>query len=67
MFNTNTEGDGHTFVVSLDDLGIHSGSGMALKITDAVTREDAGVISDGRLFYLKPQETKVYIGELSRA
>ena len=50
--------------VSFDDLGIHSESGVALKLTDAVTGEEIGVYKDGYCCHVEKEECKVVIGEM---
>lgn len=65
LFNTRLDSeDDITFVVSLDDLGIHSESGKALSLTDAVTGADMGTVRDGLHIRLGSQETKVLLGEI---
>lgn len=50
--------------ICFDDLGIHSESGVALKLTDAVTGEELGVYRDGYRCMVKKDECRVLIGEL---
>ncbi len=65
LFNLRQDSeDDITFVVSLDDLGIHSESGKALHLTDAVTGEDMGEVKDGLHLRLASQKTKVLLGEI---
>lgn len=50
--------------VSLDDLGIHSESGVSLKLTNAVTNESSGIYKDGFIFKVNANECKIFIGEI---
>lgn len=50
--------------ISFDDLGIHSESGVALKLTDAITGEALGVYRDGYRCNIAVDECKILIGEL---
>ena len=50
--------------ISFDDLGIHSESGIGLRLTDAVTGEDYGVFRDGYSTKLQVDGSKILIGEL---
>lgn len=56
----------NTMSISFDDLGIHSESGMALRLTDAVTGEDMGIYRDGIRCCVAVDECKILIGELVR-
>lgn len=51
-------------MISLDDLGIHSESHKALKLTDAITGSSMGTVKDGMHIQLPGQGTKVIIGEI---
>lgn len=52
--------------VCFDDLGIHSESGMGLKLTDAVTGEEIGTFFDGYCCNIAKDECKIVIGEMVR-
>lgn len=52
--------------ISFDDLGIHSESGIALRLTDAVTGEELGIYRDGYLCKVGIDQCRVLIGELVR-
>lgn len=56
----------NTMSISFDDLGIHSESGMALKLRDAITGEDLGIYRDGYRCSIGVDECKILIGELVR-
>jgi alpha-galactosidase len=67
LFNINEKNDknvGTKIYVSFDDLGIHSESGRAVKLTNAVTHEALGTFKDGGIFEVKPDECKILIGEI---
>ena len=65
LFNTREDTQHQdTFVISLDDLGIHSESHKALKLTDAITGSSMGTVKDGMHIQLPGQGTKVIIGEI---
>lgn len=59
-----SEWEGARISVSFDDLGIHSETGLALRLTDAVTGEEVGVFRDGFACYVGAWGTRVFIGEL---
>ena len=68
FFNVGTKDDwGQNMSISFDDLGIHSESGVGLKLTDAVTGEDYGVFYDGYHVKLAPDQCRILIGELVAA
>lgn len=52
--------------ISFDDLGIHSESGVALKLTDAITGEELGIYRDGYRCSIGVDMCKILIGELVR-
>jgi len=66
LFNV-TEEDKHwdatNLQISFDDIGIHSSSGMALKMTDAVTGETIGTYKDGVAFHVGAYGCKIIIAE----
>lgn len=65
FFNINAEDDwSQNMSISFDDLGIHSESGIGLRLTDAVTGEDYGVFRDGYSTKLPVDGSKILIGEL---
>ena len=65
FFNINAEDDwSQNMSISFDDLGIHSESGIGLRLTDAVTGEDYGVFRDGYSTKLPGDGSKILIGEL---
>ncbi len=67
MFNTtdkDVEWNVNNICVSFDDLGIHSESGKALKLTDAITGEDMGVYKDGYRGDISAYGSKIVIGEV---
>ena len=68
FFNVGTKDDwGQNMSISFDDLGIHSESGVGLKLTDAVTGEDYGGFYDGYHVKLAPDQCRILIGELVAA
>lgn len=65
FFNLECENDWEsTMSICFDDLGIHSESGVALKLKDAVTGEELGVFRDGYRCIVRKDECRVLIGEL---
>lgn len=50
--------------ISFDDLGIHSESGLFLKITDAITGEELGTFQDAYTAVLRGCQSQVVIAEL---
>lgn len=52
--------------ISFDDLGIHSESGVALNLTDAITGEELGIHRDGYRCSIGVDICKILIGELVR-
>ncbi|MCM1026481.1 MAG: glycoside hydrolase family 27 protein [Roseburia sp.] len=65
FFNLECDNDWETNLsVCFDDLGIHSESGAALRLTDAVTGEELGVYRDGYRCAVKKDECRVLVGEL---
>lgn len=65
FFHTGQESDKKiNFVVSLDDLGIHSESKKALHLTDAITGEDMGIVHDGIQISLSTGGTRIMTGEI---
>lgn len=67
FFNLNSAHEwDNTMSISFDDLGIHSESGVALKLTDAVTGEELGIYRDGYRCSVAVDECKILIGELVR-
>lgn len=67
FFNLDSDNDwDNNMSISFDDLGIHSESGIALKLTDAVTGQDLGIYRDGYRCNIKTDECKILIGELVR-
>lgn len=65
FFNLDAENEWQNQMsISFDDLGIHSESGIALKLTDAVTGEELGVYRDGYRCSIEVDECRVLIGEL---
>ena len=65
FFNLDSANDWeNNMSISFDDLGIHSESGIALKLTDAITGEALGIYKDGYRCNIKVDECKVLIGEL---
>ncbi|GFH95525.1 alpha-galactosidase A [Lachnospiraceae bacterium] len=50
--------------ISFDDLGIHSESGVALKLTDAITGEDLGIHKDGYRCSIAVDGCRILVGEL---
>lgn len=54
----------NTMSISFDDLGIHSESGVALKLTDAVTGENLGIYRDGYRCNVALDACKILVGEL---
>lgn len=55
-----------TMSISFDDLGIHSESGLALNLTDAVTGESLGIHRDGYRCTIDVDACKILVGELVR-
>lgn len=65
FFNIDAKDDwSQNMSISFDDLGIHSESGIGLRLTDAVTGEDYGVFRDGYSVKLPADGSKILIGEL---
>ena len=65
FFNINAEDDwSQNMSISFDDLGIHSESGIGLRLTDAVTGEDYGVFCDGYSTKLAVDGCRILVGEL---
>ena len=65
FFNIDEKDDwSQNMSISFDDLGIHSESGIGLRLTDAVTGEDYGVFRDGYSTKLQVDGSKILIGEL---
>lgn len=65
FFNINAEDDwSQNMSISFDDLGIHSESGIGLRLTDAVTGEDYGVFRDGYSTKLAVDGCRILVGEL---
>lgn len=50
--------------ISFDDLGIHSESGVALKLTDSITGEDLGIHKDGYRCSIAVDGCRILVGEL---
>lgn len=67
FFNLECDNDWESKMsVCFDDLGIHSESGVGLKLTDAVTGEELGVHRDGYRCEVRADECRVLIGEMIR-
>ncbi|MCM1188337.1 MAG: glycoside hydrolase family 27 protein [bacterium] len=67
FFNLECDNDWESKMsVCFDDLGIHSESGVGLKLTDAVTGEELGVYRDGYRCEVGVNECRVLIGEMVR-
>lgn len=65
FFNLDSDNDWEdNMSISFDDLGIHSESGIALRLTDAVTGQSLGVYRDGYRCNIKADECRILIGEL---
>lgn len=65
FFNIDAKDDwSQNMSISFDDLGIHSESGIGIRLTDAVTGEDYGVFRDGYSVKLPADGSKILIGEL---
>ena len=65
FFNLEADDDWNSVMsVSFDDLGIHSESGVALRLTDAITGEELGVYRDGYRCKVGLDACKVLVGEL---
>lgn len=65
FFNINAEDDwSQNMSISFDDLGIHSESGIGLRLTDAVTGEDYGVFRDGYSTKLQVDGCRILVGKL---
>lgn len=65
FFNVGTKDEwGQNMSVSFDDLGIHSESGVGLKLVDAITGENYGIFHDGYSLKLAPDQCRVLIGSL---
>lgn len=65
FFNINAEDDwSQNMSISFDDLGIHSESGIGLRLTDAVTGEDYGIFHDGYSTKLPLDGCRILVGEL---
>lgn len=65
FFNINAKDDwSQNMSISFDDLGIHSESGIGLRLTDAVTGEDYGIFHDGYSTKLAVDGCRILVGEL---
>ena len=65
FFNVGTKDNGEqNMSISFDDLGIHSESGIGLRLMDAITGEDYGTFYDGYYTKLAADQCKILIGEL---
>lgn len=65
FFNIDAKDDwSQNMSISFDDLGIHSESGIGLRLTDAVTGEDYGVFRDGYSMKLAVDGCRILVGEL---
>ena len=64
FFNLDSDNDWNNNIsLAFDDLGIHSESGTALKLTDAITGEELGTYRDGYRCNVPVDGCKVLIGE----
>ena len=54
----------NTMEISFCDLGIHSGTGIKMKFTNAVTGESIGVYQDAFSTQVLPDECKIIIAEM---
>lgn len=50
--------------IAFDDLGIHSESGIGLKLTDVVTGEERGIFYDGYSTKVPLDGCEILVGEL---
>ena len=67
FFNLSTDTEwSQNMNICFDDLGIHSESGISLKLTDAITGEALGVFQDGYSVKIAPDESRVLIAELTK-
>lgn len=65
FFNLEYESDYlNTMEISFCDLGIHSGTGIKMKFTNAVTGESIGVYQDAFSTQVLPDECKIIIAEM---
>lgn len=65
FFNLEYEGDfANTMEISFCDLGIHSETGIKLKLTDAISGEKMGIYEDAFSTKVLPDECKVIIAEM---
>lgn len=65
FFNIDAKDDwSQNMSISFDDLGIHSESGIGLRLTDAVTGEDYGIFHDGCSMKLAVDGCRILVGEL---
>lgn len=65
FFNVDAKDDwSQNMSISFDDLGIHSESGIGLRLTDAVTGEDYGIFHDGYSTKLAVDGCRILVGEL---
>ena len=65
FFNLEYESDYlNTMEISFCDLGIHSGTGIKMKFTNAVTGESIGVYQDAFSTQVLPDECKITIAEM---
>ncbi len=67
FFNLEADNDWESNLsVCFDDVGIHSESGAALRLTDAVTGQELGIFRDGYRCQVRQDECRILIGELVR-
>lgn len=65
FFNLEYESDYlNTMEISFCDLGIHSGTGIKMKFTNAVTGESIGVYQDAFSTQVLPDECKIIVAEM---
>lgn len=65
FFNIDTKEEwAQTMSIAFDDLGIHSESGIGLKLTDVVTGEERGIFYDGYSTKVPLDGCEVLVGEL---
>ena len=65
FFNIDTKEEwAQTMSIAFDDLGIHSESGIGLKLTDVVTGEEKGIFYDGYSTKVPLDGCEILVGEL---
>lgn len=68
IFNLDQENEwAKNMSISFDDLGIHSESGVGLRLTNALTGKEEGVFYDGYRCKVEKDECVIMIGELVNA